>query len=54
MAKFQNGHGAIVTEIRVLNDHDDDAFFRTVQFLGRLHHRHIAALCGFSTGRKRF
>ncbi|KAI5667043.1 hypothetical protein M9H77_16896 [Catharanthus roseus] len=28
--------------------------FRTVQFLGRLHHRHIAALCGFSTGRKRF
>lgn len=55
-AKFRNGIDAIVKEIRILNDpdDDDDAFSSAVQLMGRLHHRHIAALYGFSTGRKRF
>lgn len=53
-AKFQHGHVAIVKEIRVFDDLDDDAFHREVQLLGRLHHRHIAALSGFCTGHKRF
>ncbi|KAL3530301.1 hypothetical protein ACH5RR_009623 [Cinchona calisaya] len=52
-AKFQNGRVAVVKEIRVFDDLDDDAFYREVQFLGRLHHRHIVALSGFSTGHKR-
>ncbi|KAL0369479.1 UNVERIFIED_CONTAM: putative receptor-like protein kinase [Sesamum angustifolium] len=52
-AKFQNGHLATVKEVR-LSDEDDDSFYREVQLLGRLHHRHIVALCGFSSGSKRF
>ncbi|KAK4440555.1 putative receptor-like protein kinase [Sesamum alatum] len=52
-AKFQNGHLATVKEVK-LSDEDDDSFYREVQLLGRLHHRHIVALCGFSTGSKRF
>ncbi|KAK4358516.1 hypothetical protein RND71_020745 [Anisodus tanguticus] len=53
-AKFQNGYDAIVKEVRVFEDRDDTAFYREVQLLGRLHHRHIAALNGFSNGPKRF
>ncbi|KAL0459994.1 UNVERIFIED_CONTAM: putative receptor-like protein kinase [Sesamum latifolium] len=52
-AKFQNGHLATVKEVK-LSDEDDDSFYREVQLLGRLHHRHIVALCGFSAGSKRF
>lgn len=52
-AKFQNGHAAIVKEVRAFEDKDDAAFYREVQLLGRLHHRHIAALNGFSSGPKR-
>lgn len=53
-ATFQDGDIAIVQEITVLNDHDDNAFYREVQLLARLHHRHIATLFGFSAGHKRF
>nr|XP_016507343.1 PREDICTED: probable receptor-like protein kinase At1g49730 [Nicotiana tabacum] len=53
-AKFRNGHAAIVKEVRAAEDQDDTAFYREVQLLGRLHHRHIAALSGFSSGPKRF
>lgn len=52
-AKFQSGTIALVKEVRVFNE-EDDAFYREVQLLGRLHHRHIVALSGFSEGRKRF
>lgn len=52
-AKFQSGTIALVKEVGVFNE-EDDAFYREVQLLGRLHHRHIVALCGFSEGRKRF
>ncbi|XP_051113265.1 probable receptor-like protein kinase At1g49730 [Andrographis paniculata] len=52
-AKFQNGSVATVKEVK-LPDEDDDSFIREVQLLGRLHHRHILAVCGYSTGSKRF
>ncbi|KAG8387421.1 hypothetical protein BUALT_Bualt02G0019700 [Buddleja alternifolia] len=52
-AKFRNGHVATVKEVKLF-DEDDDSFYREVQLLGRLHHRHIVALSGFSTGSKRF
>ncbi|CAA0813006.1 Protein kinase superfamily protein [Striga hermonthica] len=53
-AKFRNGRVAIVKEVKLSVREDLDLFYREVQFLGRLHHRHIAALCGFSDGPKRF
>ncbi|XP_076911204.1 putative receptor-like protein kinase At1g49730, partial [Bidens hawaiensis] len=53
-AKFQNGRFAVVKEIHLVDQQDDDSFYREVQLLGRLHHRHIVALNGFSVGRKRF
>ncbi|KAL8501059.1 hypothetical protein ACS0TY_020578 [Phlomoides rotata] len=52
-AMFQNGCVATVRQVKLL-DEDDDSFFREVRFLARLHHRHIVALYGFSTGSKRF
>ncbi|KAM7497003.1 hypothetical protein LguiA_021417 [Lonicera macranthoides] len=52
-AKFQSGHLALVKEVRVFNE-EDSVFYREVQLLGRLHHRHVVALTGFSMGQKRF
>lgn len=52
-AKFRDGGIALVKEITELNQ-GEDVFYREVQLLGRLHHRHLLALRGFSTGRKRF
>ncbi|XP_059625059.1 probable receptor-like protein kinase At1g49730 [Cornus florida] len=52
-AKFQDGRIALVKEVKAFSE-QKDAFYREVQLLGRLHHRHIVALSGFSTGRKRF
>ncbi|KAH9659470.1 protein kinase domain-containing protein [Citrus sinensis] len=51
-ARFQDGEVALVKEIQALNL-EKDAFYREIQLLGRLHHRHLLALQGFSTGRKR-
>ncbi|KAL7154157.1 hypothetical protein ABFS83_04G216600 [Erythranthe nasuta] len=53
MAKFQNGRFAMVKEVKLFEE-DDDSFYREVQLLARLHHRHIVRLCGFSVGSKRF
>ncbi|KAK9078762.1 hypothetical protein SSX86_002820 [Deinandra increscens subsp. villosa] len=53
-ARFQSGHVAVVKEIHFIDHQDDDSFYREVQLLGRLHHRHVVALNGFSVGRKRF
>ena len=50
-AKFQDGSVALVKELRALND---DVFKTEVQLLGRLHHRHLLTLRGFSRGHKRF
>ncbi|XP_022986692.1 probable receptor-like protein kinase At1g49730 [Cucurbita maxima] len=49
-ARFQDGSVALVKELRALND---DVFKTEVQLLGRLHHRHLLTLRGFSTGHKR-
>ncbi|KAG9445266.1 hypothetical protein H6P81_016606 [Aristolochia fimbriata] len=52
-AQFSGGLIAAVTELR--NDGpENDAFYRQVQILGRLHHRHIVTLRGFSEGCQRF
>nr|GMD12712.1 probable receptor-like protein kinase At1g49730 [Ipomoea batatas] len=53
-ARFQNDQVAFVKEIKILDDQDDDVFFGEVRLLARLHHRHIVALRGFSSGPKRF
>lgn len=52
-ARFQDGEVALVKEMQAF-DLEKDAFYREVQLLGRLHHRHLLALRGFSTGHKRF
>ncbi|KAJ9699600.1 hypothetical protein PVL29_008276 [Vitis rotundifolia] len=52
-AIFQDGLVALVKEVRDFNQ-GKDIFYGEVQRLGQLHHRHLLALRGFSTGRKRF
>ncbi|XP_010247785.1 PREDICTED: probable receptor-like protein kinase At1g49730 [Nelumbo nucifera] len=52
-AKFQDGLVAMVKEVRTFPQ-GKDAFYKEVQLLGRLHHRHLVGLRGFSTGRERF
>ncbi|CBI28259.3 hypothetical protein VitviT2T_009166 [Vitis vinifera] len=52
-AIFQDGLVALVKEVGDFNQ-GKDIFYGEVQRLGRLHHRHLLALRGFSTGRKRF
>nr|XP_043624451.1 probable receptor-like protein kinase At1g49730 [Erigeron canadensis] len=52
IAKFEDSV-YVVKEIHII-DKEDDFFYRQVQLLGRLHHRHVVALTGFSVGRKRF
>ncbi|KAL6966709.1 hypothetical protein U1Q18_032499 [Sarracenia purpurea var. burkii] len=52
-AIFQDGYVATVKEIEDF-DEEKDSFYKEVQLLGRLHHRHIVSLCGFSIGHKRF
>ncbi|KAF8395477.1 hypothetical protein HHK36_019423 [Tetracentron sinense] len=52
-AKFQDGIVAVVKEVRAFPQ-VKDTFDREVQRLGRLHHRNLVALRGFSAGRKRF
>ncbi|KDP42968.1 hypothetical protein JCGZ_23910 [Jatropha curcas] len=51
-AKFKDGDIALVKEVKDLSQ-EKDVFYRQVQLLGRLHHRHLLALKGFSNGRKR-
>lgn len=52
-AKFEGDEVSLVKEARAF-DLEEENFYREVQFLGRLHHRHLLALRGFSTGHKRF
>ncbi|XP_050230923.1 probable receptor-like protein kinase At1g49730 [Mercurialis annua] len=51
-AKFQDGAIAFVKEIKHISQHKH-IFYREAQLLGRLNHRHLLALKGFSVGRKR-
>lgn len=53
-ARFEGGDVGVVKEIHLIDQEDDDFFYREVQLLGRLHHRHVVALNGFCIGRKRF
>ncbi|KAK4286292.1 hypothetical protein QN277_002868 [Acacia crassicarpa] len=50
-AKFEDGSASLVKEIKDF-DQADDSFYSEVQFLGRLHHRHLLSLKGFSLNRK--
>ncbi|KAL5709059.1 hypothetical protein ACHQM5_019788 [Ranunculus cassubicifolius] len=52
-AQFQDGLVAVVKELRDFHL-GNDVFYKEVQLLGRLHHRHLVALKGFSTGPERF
>ncbi|KAK9939221.1 hypothetical protein M0R45_015927 [Rubus argutus] len=52
-ARFQDGGVSLIKEIRDYSQ-AEHVFYREVQLLGRLHHRHLLALRGFSTGHKRF
>ncbi|XP_059429060.1 probable receptor-like protein kinase At1g49730 [Corylus avellana] len=51
-ARFQDGGVALVKEVTAFSQ-ELDVFYREVQLLGRLHHRHLLPLRGFSTGNKR-
>ncbi|CAL8162442.1 unnamed protein product [Prunus armeniaca] len=51
-ARFQDGGVVLIKEMRDY-DQGKDAFYREVQLLGRLHHRHLLALKGLSTGHRR-
>ena len=50
-AKLQDGGVALVKEVGAF-DQENDVFYREVQLLGRLHHRHLLPLRGFCTGHK--
>lgn len=52
-AKFEDGSASIVKEVRSV-DRSNEVFDKELQCLGRLHHRHVVALRGFSIGRRRF
>ncbi|KAK9170262.1 hypothetical protein Syun_002402 [Stephania yunnanensis] len=52
-AHFQDGFVATVKEVNAFHQ-EKDAFFGYVDVLGRLHHRHIVSLRGFSAGPERF
>lgn len=51
-ARFQDGGVVLIKEMRDYGQ-GKDAFYREVQLLGRLHHRHLLALKGLSTGHRR-
>ncbi|XP_010535723.1 PREDICTED: probable receptor-like protein kinase At1g49730 isoform X2 [Tarenaya hassleriana] len=51
-ARFKDGEAALVKEVRSL-DLGQESFYEEVKLLGRLHHRHLLTLRGFSTGNKR-
>lgn len=54
-ANFGEGGGGIclVKEMKDSDQGNGDNFHRQVQFLGRLHHRHLLSLKGFSVGHNR-
>lgn len=54
-ANFGEGGGGVclVKELKDFDQRNGDSFHQQVQFLGRLHHRHLLSLKGFSVGRNR-
>ncbi|KAF4360270.1 hypothetical protein F8388_020561 [Cannabis sativa] len=51
-AKFRDGGIVLVKEITDINQ-EKEVFYREVQLLGCLHHRHLLTLRGFSFGHKK-
>lgn len=51
--KFRDGSVSVVKEVRSI-DQGNEVFDKELHLLGRLHHRHIVALRGYSIGRKSF
>ncbi|XP_019457235.1 PREDICTED: probable receptor-like protein kinase At1g49730 isoform X1 [Lupinus angustifolius] len=52
-ANFEDNGVCLVKEVKHFDDEaNSDTFFRQVQLLGRLHHRHLLSLKGFSLGPK--
>lgn len=52
-ANFDDAGLALVKEVKEF-DQSKEVFYREVQLLGRLHHRHLLALRGFSMEKKRY
>ncbi|KAM7256418.1 hypothetical protein ACFE04_012159 [Oxalis oulophora] len=52
-ARFPDGTVVLLKEISLLHQQKGD-FYRDVQLLAHLHHRHLLSLRGFSVGHKRF
>ncbi|XP_021720582.1 probable receptor-like protein kinase At1g49730 isoform X2 [Chenopodium quinoa] len=52
-AKFRDGSVSVVKEVRSV-DQGNEVFDKELHLLGRLHHRHVVALRGYSVGRKSF
>ncbi|CAN1251786.1 Probable receptor-like protein kinase At1g49730 [Linum perenne] len=53
-ARFRASEEDVLVKDFGPRDGNDDEFYRQVQLLGRLHHRHVLAVKGFSSGRRRF
>ncbi|CAL0321826.1 unnamed protein product [Lupinus luteus] len=52
-ANFEDSGVCLVKEMKHFDDEaNTDSFFRQLQLLGRLHHRHLLSLKGFSLGHK--
>lgn len=51
-ARFRDGTVALIKEIT--DGEEKEVFYRKVQQLARLHHRHLLGLRGFCFGTKRF
>lgn len=54
-ANFGEGCGGVclVKEVKDFDRGNDESFHKQVQLLGRLHHRHLLSLKGFSLGHDR-
>lgn len=51
-ARFEDGEIVLVKRVGAFSE-EKDSFYGEVQLLRRLHHRHVLALKGFTTGHKR-
>ncbi|KAL2927162.1 hypothetical protein RDABS01_000646 [Bienertia sinuspersici] len=52
-AKFDDGSVSVVREVKSV-DQENELFYKELQLLRRLNHRHVVSLRGYSVGRKRF
>ncbi|KAL2945517.1 hypothetical protein RDABS01_006275, partial [Bienertia sinuspersici] len=52
-AKFEDGSVSVVKEVKSV-DQENELFYKELQLLRRLNHRHVVSLRGYSVGRKSF